>query len=143
MYKHVVGITAAGPGFERVRIRPLISMAPLDGPAKATGTVGTNYGQVKVAWSRNVEENTVTVMVVTPKPARVELPTIGKQPSDVTVTGTIGNSSTQVSLWVHGSFEKDAVTGVVSGEGETGHPDGTKRIILQVLRGSYTFTVIV
>ena len=138
MYKHIVGIKSCGKGFERVCVRPFIT--PLVGPSSATGKVGTNYGQIKVSWSRDIQEKRITLSVTTPKPASIALPTIDADVQKVVVTASFAGSDSAV-VWQNGVFQEGAVDGVVSGVGEQKNKDGTQRVVLGVIRGSYTFVL--
>jgi hypothetical protein len=138
MYKHVVGIKSCGKGFERVCVRPFIT--PLVGPSSAKGTVGTNYGQIKVSWSRDIQGKRITLSVTTPTPASIELPTIDVDVGKVVVVASFAGSDSVV-VWQKGVFQSGAVDGIVSGVGKQKNKDGTQRVVFGVVRGSYTFVL--
>ena len=131
MYRSVLGIEPAAPGWKKITVRPLILA---DGPASATGSMATILGKISVAWTRadadNQDSNTpaaATLEVTIPAgaTATVTIPCGASGPKTITESGK--------TVWANGKF-----VGGVKGVSEPKDQllDG---VTFEVESGSYSF----
>ncbi len=81
MSSRVLGISPGSPGFDEIRIRPVV--CDLDW---ARGAVPTPHGKVEVNWVRSPHEFRLNVVIPTGAKATLELPRLGAQET-LTVDG--------------------------------------------------------
>jgi len=132
MYRSVLGIEPAAPGWKKVTVQPLILA---DGPASATGTMATIVGEVAVAWTR--ADASGRGVASSPAAAKLEVTIPAGATAIVTVpvaestTTTITESGKTV--WAQGKFVSGA-TGVTESKEQV-----LNAVTFEVESGSYAF----
>jgi len=125
MWRSVIGIEPAAPGWKKVLVQPLIIA---DGPASATGSMATVLGKVAVSWTRAADGATAAKLEVTIPAGATATVTV---PCADAATASITESGKPV--WAAGKF----VAGV---EGVT---ESTEQVLnaatFEVESGSYAF----
>jgi hypothetical protein len=100
MFRSVAGISATGPGYSHITIRPQISIDA--GPASIKAVVNTMHGPIEVQWNRSIDAKSVDLFLTLPKDASVRFPLLGQRASGVVITDEQRDNN--VLFWDRGHF---------------------------------------